>query len=169
MWFEKVRRALVLIETTAPHVMRRLRNDVDRILVDGARGSAYIRPIRTIRLYGRTLQHFDTVRAAMTIVHEGTHARIAARGIPYAAGQRGRQERLCVEAEARFVARLPGGAEIARKEMQKLQHRWWCDEALAERDQEERKRLRTLLLDRLDDGEVPKPLARFLRRKIMRD
>lgn len=171
MWFEKVRRALILIETTAPHVARRLRKDVDRIVIDGARGSGYIRSLRAIRLYAGTLQHFDTIRAAMTIVHEGTHARIAARGIPYAADQRGRQERLCVKAETRFAARVPGGAEIATGEMRKLQRRWWSDEAMAERRQNETERIRTILLDDLDKNrmQLPAVVARALRRRIARD
>lgn len=158
LWLEKVRRALALIEQTAPQTAARVRRDVRLISVSGVWGPDYEDVLRAIRLHGPALLWQDSTQVALTIVHEAMHARIARRGIPYADDQRERHERAATAAEVRFAKKLPGGEELVGPVLQKLQTPWWTDEALAER------RLREFDLLKWHGR-----LARFFRRRIAAD
>jgi hypothetical protein len=66
---------------------------------------------------------------AMTLVHEGTHARLLRAGFPYRERLRRRVERLCVLAEIIFASRLPD-AEAEVQEAEKrldLSDEYWSD------------------------------------------
>jgi hypothetical protein len=59
------------------------------------------------------------VSIAMTLVHEGTHARLLRLGFGYEESRRRRLERLCVLTEILFAKRVPGAAaEIQQTEGQ---------------------------------------------------
>lgn len=154
LWVEKVKRALSLIEQSAPWVYRQLLRHVDRILIDDVRGPHYDRLGRLIWLRGPGMHPVEVESVAMTIVHEATHARIAGRNIAYAVGERARHENACCRAEARFAMRL-GRPELAEKALVRLDHPWWTDQALRERSLRE--------FDRLG---LTDPIGRALRRSI---
>lgn len=157
VWFEKIRRALALIERTSPRIARRISRDVDSILVSQIVGPDYVRGVRAIRLRGPAMLQREVRDVALTIIHEATHARIANRGISYAQGQQARHEHACVRAEARFARKLPGGDALVDDIMSKLERRWWTDDA--------RRSRRLAEFDRLN---LKGPIPRFIRRRIER-
>ena len=57
---------------------------------------------------------------AASIVHEATHARIAARCGPLPQSYRAREERLCRQAELEFGLAMPGGAVVVERARQAL-------------------------------------------------
>ncbi len=66
----------------------------------------------------------------MVIIHEATHGRIHAFGIPYAPAMRDRIENACVAQEVAFARRLPGGEALAESEIRGLDRQWWTPKAL---------------------------------------
>lgn len=109
-------------------VLSRLRQDVDCILIDAVVGNHFYTAARAIRLRGPSLDRIDTARVAKILVHEATHARIEARGIPYARDQQARHERVCVNAEKRFARKLMDGDALADESEDQLKTPWWTDE-----------------------------------------
>ena len=155
LWVEKFRRALRLIDGVHPIVGRRLRRYVDLVVISDVQGPEYVHSIRAIRLLGPKLTHQDIEGVALEVVHEVTHARIRAWGIPYEDGNQARHERACVRAEVRMALRLPNGRSRAEAALAKLRTPWWTPEALNQRRIGEIERLelpaswKTFLTDRI--------------------
>jgi hypothetical protein len=70
-------------------------------------------------------------RLAMTLVHEGTHARLLRLGVGYDESIRARIERICIRSEILFVRRLKKAEELEQAALRRL--RWpdrvWSDAA----------------------------------------
>jgi hypothetical protein len=130
--------ALELVATHAPVRYRHLRRDFPRILV-----GATLNAGESHHKVGICLLGFDTVVGqnttpaglAMTLVHEGTHARLARAGFEYDEGDRPRIERLCVLAELILARRLREAAHLVSLAEGKLQRPagFWSDEAFRAR------------------------------------
>src|SRR5215213_4260882 len=97
--------ALDLIAAHAPRRLRRLRRDIAGIVVRRfpCRG-AFIPETREclVELTFTVNHRHSLAEIAASIVHEATHARIAARCGPLPQSYRAREERLCRQAELEF-------------------------------------------------------------------
>ena len=110
---DRVREAFDLLEQIWPGYLARSRRHVAGILVGplvGASGRWYRRP----RLVGLdegfvSDPRFCIEQVASTVVHELTHARIDAAGIPWNDSNRIRIERVCTRRELAFARSLPPG------------------------------------------------------------
>ena len=116
----RLEEALALIATHQPWRLAHLRRDVRAIRVErlACRG-AFVPGDSTIITELTFLARRDITAApvASSIVHEGVHARVHARGVYRAAGELPREERLCRRAELAFGEALPadlGAPVIAR-------------------------------------------------------
>lgn len=94
-------------------------------------GGEYHYPTRTCRLDFENPAvepdpEYAVAAVASTLVHEGTHGLLRARGIGYSKQLRSRVERCCVKEQHRFLARLaatrPNIAESLRHEFTES---WW--------------------------------------------
>jgi hypothetical protein len=110
--------ALALIAQYVPHRFRRMQRDVRGIVVQRfpCRGAFF--PAERAILTELTFlvnPSFTPAQIAASIVHEATHARVAASLRGDVVNRRPREERLCREAELEFGLALPdGGAVIER-------------------------------------------------------
>ncbi len=103
--------AVALLERYAPVRLECLKRDLPRIWV----GLTHNRG-ECLAAVSMCLLRFDyvanpstsPVSLAMTLVHEGTHARLIRAGFGYRESQRRRLEHLCVWAELIFAKRVPG-------------------------------------------------------------
>ena len=113
--------ALALIERFAPHRFERLKLDVTALLIRrfACRGAFY--PDLRLCLVELTfLAHSDITPAqvAASIVHEGTHAELAAAaGLPLAPAD---EERRCRQAEIEFGMAIPDGAAVLARAREAL-------------------------------------------------
>jgi hypothetical protein len=107
---EQVAKALAIIERYDPLRLARMRRDIDGILV-----SALVTPGATAQYHhdyglcmldGTTILNRHPAFAALSIVHEATHARLAA--ITATGENINRIERICTAQELAFAQRLPG-------------------------------------------------------------
>lgn len=100
---------LHLIGAVSPRELRRLAALSPRIaIVRGYQWAGqYWHFYRGIALEASVVERQVPVAIAMTIVHESTHGRISAVGVPYLPHQR-RIEEICVRQEIRFAALIPG-------------------------------------------------------------
>jgi len=102
--------AIQLLSRHAPIRLAALQRDLPRILVGPTHHLA-----ECIYASSMCLLQFEYVadpktsplKLAMTLVHEGTHARLLRAGFPYEERLRRRVERLCVLSEIIFARRVP--------------------------------------------------------------
>jgi hypothetical protein len=122
--FSRLDQALCLIAEYRPRMYGRLRRDVRGFTVRRypCRG-AYFAESREclIELTFTVNPQFTTAEVASCIVHEGTHARIRQSGAQIPERARGREERLCREAELEFGQALPDGERVVRRARELLQ------------------------------------------------
>ncbi len=156
LWFEKVSRALSLIEEAQPWVYQRIGTDVERIFIDHIRGPMFYPPGRVVWLNGPNLHNAEVESVAGTLVHEATHARIWTNRIRYSRDNRARHEIACVKAEIRLAVRL-GRTDLAERAEARLDDPWWSDEALRKR-----------ALSEFDQVGLDGLVGRFLRRRVER-
>jgi hypothetical protein len=128
----RISEALELIRARAPRRSERLRRDVRRIVVIAAGGPEYWPEADAIVVTRRTLDQ-SREEVALVIVHEATHARLWAMGIPYIHALRGRIEHTCVRAEVAFAQTLPDAEGWTERLQRKLETPWWTDDALRAR------------------------------------
>jgi hypothetical protein len=124
----RIEAALQLINEREPRRYLRLQKDVKRFLITNASGAEYIHAVRACMLNPGYLSGASIDQIALTIVHEGTHARLSSRGIKYDFPQRERIERACVREEIAFANKLPDGADLIKAAKAKLDRRWWTEE-----------------------------------------
>jgi hypothetical protein len=105
--WEKVAEALMLIHSLDPKRLKRIRRDVERILVFHARNSQFWVGQWTCMLEERLVRESSAALVASVLVHEATHARLYRAGIPYWPDLRSRIEALCTREEIAFASRLP--------------------------------------------------------------
>ena len=111
----RLRQALGLLDQTWPRWLRRMRPYVSRIQVrriikSAAEWDCSSRQVDLDHGY-LCADHRSAADVASTIVHEFTHARIDAVGIPYNAATRIRIERVCLRQELAFASLLPASSE----------------------------------------------------------
>ena len=131
--------ALVLMRDRAPVRYAHLRRDLPRISVAPTQHLA-----QCLYGVGICLLQFDYVvsatttaeELALTLIHEGTHARLKRAGFGYAEAIRARVERLCVLAEIVFACRLPGSEPLIADAQRRAARpaEFWSDAASQARD-----------------------------------
>jgi hypothetical protein len=129
--------ATALLERYAPARLEMFRRDIKRIWVTGIPSRATF-----VREHGMCVLNFDFVtdestrdeEIALTLVHEGTHARLARAGFGYGEKIRPRIERLCLGSELVVARRLPLADDLVEETLRCLA--WddatWSNEALRE-------------------------------------
>jgi hypothetical protein len=113
---EKLHAALQLIQLHAPVRFAYLRRDVLRIYVGPIPAlGQWITDAKMCALNFDYLQRSSTVpgRLALTIIHEGMHARLRRAGFGYDESVRARIEDLCICAEVIVARRVPDGGQLA--------------------------------------------------------
>jgi uncharacterized protein len=117
--FGRVEDALRLIAQYQPGVIGRLRARNITIWVPPGHFAhgAYESGLRACLLGPEYMLSEQTTGAmiAGTIVHECTHVRLGTNGYASSAFVRARTERICHEAQAAFLARVPGASDQARR------------------------------------------------------
>jgi len=120
---DRLARALDLIALHAPRRFVRLRQDIQGFVVRRfpCRGAFFPETRECLVELTFTVKPNHTIaEIASSIVHEATHARIAARCGPLPRSYRAREERLCREAELEFGLALPGGSTVVERARQAL-------------------------------------------------
>ena len=112
----KLRAAVAFLEQIAPYRLARLRELLPRLFVAplGSNVGSCVATRRMCALKDEWVLESttDAGQVALTLVHEGTHARISAAGIPYTGTNRARIERLCLLAELIVARRSPGNSHL---------------------------------------------------------
>jgi hypothetical protein len=115
---QRLDQALGLLQRYVPHRYRRMQRDVHQLVVQRfpCRG-AYFPAERAIltELTFLVNPSFNTTQIAASIVHEATHARVAASLRGDVANRRPREERLCRMAELEFGMAVPEGAAVVER------------------------------------------------------
>jgi hypothetical protein len=116
--FDRLDLALQVIRDHAPRRYRRLQADVREMIVQRfpCRGAFF--PEQQAVLTELTFlvnPDFIPEQIAASIVHEGTHARVARVLRSDVANRRPREERLCRQAELEFGLALPNGAAVVER------------------------------------------------------
>ena len=130
--FARVDAALDVIDRYQTRRLLRLKRDVHRFLIVDQTGPEFWPRLHACVLTPRGLS-LDDEDVAVTIVHEATHARLYATGIPYHPKLRDRIERCCVKQEIAFAHSLQRGAALAETSRTRLETPWWTPDALFER------------------------------------
>jgi hypothetical protein len=130
--------ALRLLESYTPTRYAMLQRDITRLWVTGipSRGAFIARRAMCVLDFEYvTAPGTRTEEIALTLVHEGTHARLRRLGFGYAEPLRARIERLCIGSELVVSRRLPGCDDLAAEAAERLQ--WeaatWSDARTRER------------------------------------
>jgi hypothetical protein len=115
---QRLEQALALLARYVPHRYRRMQRDVAQLVVQRfpCRGAFF--PAERAILTELTFlvnPSFTPAQIAASIVHEATHARVAATLRSNVANRRPREERLCREAELEFGMALPDGAAVIER------------------------------------------------------
>jgi hypothetical protein len=135
----KVAAALALLQAHAPVRYHCLRRDLPCLWISATQHVA-----QCFYDVGICLVQFDYVvssnttseKLALTLAHEGMHARLLRAGFPYHQNVRARIERLCVLTEILVAHRLPASESLvtaARKELDRPAE-FWSDAASRARD-----------------------------------
>jgi hypothetical protein len=137
--FRKITAALDLIELHDPRSLMRLRAHADGILVFG-RGDYLGKWVSQARLIVlkeayATSPSTEPAELASTLVHEGTHAWLDSRGLPYTADRRARMEAICFRNELAFARRLPEPGELISRVNRQLARdpEYWTDREIRQR------------------------------------
>jgi hypothetical protein len=161
--------ALVIIKRFDPMRFQRIKRDLAGIIVSDFRtaiwpNGIFMEETRTCQLVAAKLLAAGggaSLMAAITIVHEATHARLCRLGFNASAARdercRIRQERVCKSAELAFLLRVPksdGVREILRAELA-LTEKTFATETIHQRRAADFRRLG-----------IPGPVARWLARTI---
>jgi hypothetical protein len=120
----RVAQALDLIATYAPRHLRHMQEDLAGIVVRRfpCRGAFFHQERECLVELTFTVNSRHTLaEIAASIVHEATHARIAARCGTLPNEQRAREERLCRKAELEFGLAIPDGAVVVERARGALQ------------------------------------------------
>ncbi len=130
--------ALELLQRHAPTRLAALRRDLPRIWVGPTHSLAkciYGASMCLLRFEYVTDDHTTPRQLAMTLVHEGMHARLLRADIPYDERCRRRVERLCVLAEVIFARRLPDARADVSDAEERLDRsdEFWSDAARDQR------------------------------------
>ena len=136
---EKLKDALHVIESNHPRALESLRRNVKRFVLVKAGGPEYWPSVDAVVLSKATFLELSAEMSALTLVHEGMHARLRRLGVGYHKHSRRRIEEVCVRAEVQLARKLPDAATLERVAVEKLSREWWTETAIKER----RKRARS--------------------------
>jgi hypothetical protein len=163
----KVVSAVQLLATHDRRRFNRIRRDLKRVLVYWIPGSwgRYFAPLDMCLLDAAFVADSATTHEllAATIVHEATHARLTKCGIGYDPSIQPRVERLCLQAELDFAAKLPnaqGVREVAEASLAAPDSYW----SSTERAQG----YRQAYMEAVDRLPIPRWLRRLLKRRVAR-
>jgi hypothetical protein len=127
----RVREAMGLLQRSSLEHLDLVRNSLNRLLFTESPGSDYHHAIQTCRIGIAYALRVPALELAMTLVHEATHAKLAANGRRYVGQERERIERECVEEEIAFARRVPNSDAAIAKLQELLSREWWSDESYA--------------------------------------
>ena len=114
----RLRQALDLIATYAPSRLRRMQRDLAGIVVRRfpCRGAFFYQEREClVELTFTVNPRHGLAEIAASIVHEATHARLAAMCGPLPSHHRPHEERLCRKAELEFGLAIPNGEVVAER------------------------------------------------------
>ena len=169
---DMVEAALHLIAQYDPRRMRRIVRDVEWILITRTTyASAYYERDWKMCVINRsylTDAGASAAGTAATIVHEATHARLLACGIPYDEPLRPRVEALCYAEGANFARRLPEGDRLAQEILhtQPTASDHWSAERLGRRASDSRQAAYADQLKDLEAAELPGWIMRWLSKLV---
>jgi hypothetical protein len=115
--------ALGLLERHARPRYQMLQRDIQRVWVTGIPSQGAFIADRAMCVLDFDFVTTEVTRpeeVALTLIHEGTHARLRRAGFGYDARIRPRIERLCIGSELVVARRLPGAADLADDASQRL-------------------------------------------------
>lgn len=125
---QRIGEALQLFQKHSPARFAHFQRDIRRLWVMGlptARGSYVHDHAMCVLDYDYVIgANTGVEELALTLVHEGTHARLRRRGFGYDEAIRGRIERICIRSELSVAQRLPNGAPLIEPREERLQ---WPD------------------------------------------
>ncbi len=138
--FSKVGDALETLAEVDALRFARVKRGLSRILVTDAAGSAYLPLSNSCLLDKQNVVKRDSVRVALTIVHESTHALLLARAITPAGFSHVRVERCCVKQQLDFLKLLKAAGYKGTDAWATYLHEsfaqpWWTEEAVFQRQQ----------------------------------
>lgn len=136
--FNKVEVAIDLIRK---HARIRLGRYLKRVIVVQSTGSEYWPFASACALSEMTLRTQTPEWVASVLVHETVHARLWRRGVKYEERYRPRIEKICTEAQIRFLRSLPGTQELVDHLFKHLADGWYSDHELDRRRLEKLKSL----------------------------
>jgi hypothetical protein len=116
--FARLEQALDLIATYAPRRLRRMERDVAGIVVRrfACRGAFFYQEREClVELTFTVNPRHSLAEIAASIVHEATHARLAAMCGALPSHQRPREERLCRKAELELGLAIPDGGVVVER------------------------------------------------------
>lgn len=120
--------ALQLIDEIAPRVGVRLRRDVDAIVLWRSGGTAFSPATRAIVLDIGWSMMGTVEDLALSLVHEATHARQCAMGVPvWRRGLQGRLEAHAIAESIDFADALPPGL-WTKPSLASVEIEWWTPE-----------------------------------------
>jgi hypothetical protein len=125
--FARISEALKLIGEVEPSVLEHLRRDTRCLLLTSGPGGHFLQGPRICRLGIESVIKRPTLQLAMLIVHEATHARLWGEGRRFRPEEQGEAERLCVQAEVEFAAKVPNSEAAIATVLQLLNTEWWTD------------------------------------------
>jgi hypothetical protein len=139
--FTKVEEALTILHDVDPRRAARLERDVSRIFVTDAPSASYLPLSNSCWLSRTRVVKHGPVIAALSIVHEATHARLFRVGVDHGLSMRERIERRCVAEQVSFLERLKAegyrGTDAYAAHLQdQLSRPWWTDHAQFQRRQD---------------------------------
>ncbi len=130
--------ALHIIARHSPLRLAYLQRDIDGVLIGATSNlGEWVPGARLVMLNFKYVLASTTSSEALalTLIHEGMHARLTRAGFAYDEARRARLERICVSAELLVARRIPGGAELVSSAEQRLTYPegFWSDAAFRHR------------------------------------
>jgi hypothetical protein len=133
LFFDKLQSILGLIRDRDSRRWRRISEDLKTIALVPRGGEYYDASFRAYVMDVPTLTHLGIPELSLKVVHEATHARLLKCGLDQRRFDRGRVERLCMNQELAFAARLPNSQALATWVKGRMESRWWDEPALQAR------------------------------------
>jgi len=141
--FDRIDEALDLIARFDPDTLGSIQKQFRGILVFGEERFRSAYWVNEAALCVITSRHLESEKTqpehiALTLVHELTHARLCASGIPYEEGRRGSIEVICAMAELAFAQKLPNRPDLTERAERRITE-WsagredhWSDDTMRE-------------------------------------
>jgi hypothetical protein len=128
LFFDKIERALVLIEKYDERRLTRMRHDI-RAIALAKRGASYFEStVRAVFLDANAFPRASVEAIAASLIHEATHARLFQAGFRNYATNKERHERICIREELAFARRLPDAGDLIQRLETRATQPWWNEE-----------------------------------------